>query len=417
MSSLRPLQLVDGPASPGPQSAPYSSFVSPPPSASTSRPDRRFSLQIQPSPRTPITPLSPTPPQLKRHSSQSQTAEHRVLTLAERHADLLRFIAQKESKCLELRQQLAQHEADLLALKRKWERIVSRGSAGASTSSMPTPPSSNRDSMDFLSLSGGLKDGVGRMLSGLALGDMFPAQAQPSDATGSTSATQGTKADAQRSSLSGSSVSTTLSEAEHEDEEEDRDNRDSIVTTPSEEALIDLASPTDDAIPPPPPAPSAPVEHRHATTPRPSRMTVAIGHSNSPSLASPTPLPLHSSALANIVPMVNRKWEELKGTETMQRSQKRASTLLNDVFAALVPPPTPSPAPTTTGTLAERRRASGNANGGGGVSPLPSPALSNSSRNSQKTTIPSPAQKISSTTSPAPATRDNYMDDDDEWNW
>jgi hypothetical protein len=30
-----------------------------------------------------------------------------------RHADLLRFIAQKESKCLELRSQLALHEAEL----------------------------------------------------------------------------------------------------------------------------------------------------------------------------------------------------------------------------------------------------------------------------------------------------------------
>lgn len=31
-----------------------------------------------------------------------------------RHADLLHFIAQKESKCLELRYQLAVHEAELL---------------------------------------------------------------------------------------------------------------------------------------------------------------------------------------------------------------------------------------------------------------------------------------------------------------
>lgn len=31
-----------------------------------------------------------------------------------RHADLLQFIAQKESKCLELRSQLATHEAELL---------------------------------------------------------------------------------------------------------------------------------------------------------------------------------------------------------------------------------------------------------------------------------------------------------------
>lgn len=230
--------------------------------------------------------------------------------LSHRHADLLRFIAQKESKCLELRQQLAQHEADLLALKRKWERIVSRGSAaGASTSSMPTPTSSNRDSIDFLALGGGFKDGVGRMFSGL--GDMFPAQGQDS-----TSATQpAAKADA-RGSLSGSSVSTTLSEIEHEDEEE-QDNRASIVTTPSEELLVDFTSPTDKT---PPTAP-------HPPQLRPSRMTVATGHSHSPSLSSPAPLPLHSSALANIVPMVNRKWEELKGTETYVQLYSHASCL------------------------------------------------------------------------------------------
>jgi hypothetical protein len=43
-----------------------------------------------------------------------------------RHADLLQFIAQKESKCLDLRSQLATHEGELLELKRKWERIVRR---------------------------------------------------------------------------------------------------------------------------------------------------------------------------------------------------------------------------------------------------------------------------------------------------
>ncbi|KXN84475.1 hypothetical protein AN958_12450 [Leucoagaricus sp. SymC.cos] len=44
-----------------------------------------------------------------------------------RHADLLRFIAQKESKCLELRSQLVMHEAELAELKRKWQRIVNKG--------------------------------------------------------------------------------------------------------------------------------------------------------------------------------------------------------------------------------------------------------------------------------------------------
>ena len=57
-----------------------------------------------------------------------------------RHADLLQFIAQKESKCLELRSQLAIHESELLELKRKWERIVRR-EFGRSVPSTSTPAS------------------------------------------------------------------------------------------------------------------------------------------------------------------------------------------------------------------------------------------------------------------------------------
>ncbi|CAE6467856.1 unnamed protein product [Rhizoctonia solani] len=59
-----------------------------------------------------------------------------VLTLAEKHKDLLHFIAQKEAKCVELRAQLATHEADLLQLKKKWEKIVAKGNdrQGARTS-------------------------------------------------------------------------------------------------------------------------------------------------------------------------------------------------------------------------------------------------------------------------------------------
>lgn len=57
-----------------------------------------------------------------------------------RYADLLQFIAQKESKCLELRSQLAIHESELLELKRKWERIVRR-EFGRNVPSTSTPAS------------------------------------------------------------------------------------------------------------------------------------------------------------------------------------------------------------------------------------------------------------------------------------
>ncbi|KAM0791016.1 hypothetical protein ACM66B_004315 [Microbotryomycetes sp. NB124-2] len=41
-------------------------------------------------------------------------------------SDLLSFIAKKEQRCLELREELRKHEDDLQKLKRKWESIVSR---------------------------------------------------------------------------------------------------------------------------------------------------------------------------------------------------------------------------------------------------------------------------------------------------
>ncbi|KAI0790333.1 hypothetical protein C8Q75DRAFT_806268 [Abortiporus biennis] len=102
-------------------------------------------------------PLSPGP-----------SVDHGPLTLTEKHADLLRFIAQKESKCLELRSQLSVHEAELAQLKRKWERIVSRGmdrayhTPSTPSSSTPMSPPSNGAVLD------GIKEGVqgvGRLLA------------------------------------------------------------------------------------------------------------------------------------------------------------------------------------------------------------------------------------------------------------
>ncbi|KAK4048087.1 hypothetical protein OIV83_004957 [Microbotryomycetes sp. JL201] len=49
-----------------------------------------------------------------------------VASAASSASDLLSFIAKKEQKCLELREELQRHEDDLSRLKRKWESIVSR---------------------------------------------------------------------------------------------------------------------------------------------------------------------------------------------------------------------------------------------------------------------------------------------------
>ncbi|GAA5998803.1 hypothetical protein JCM5350_006401 [Sporobolomyces pararoseus] len=47
-------------------------------------------------------------------------------TLIEQNTDLLSFIAKKERKCLDLREELKRHESELALLKKKWESIVAR---------------------------------------------------------------------------------------------------------------------------------------------------------------------------------------------------------------------------------------------------------------------------------------------------
>ncbi|KAF8647988.1 hypothetical protein AX16_006418 [Volvariella volvacea WC 439] len=81
--------------------------------------------------------------------------ERPPLTLMEKHADLLHFIAQKESKCLELRSQLATHEAELQQLKRKWQRIVNRGLERQASDATPSPPNGSGGAV-----LDGIKEGV-----------------------------------------------------------------------------------------------------------------------------------------------------------------------------------------------------------------------------------------------------------------
>ncbi|KAF9443490.1 hypothetical protein P691DRAFT_713223, partial [Macrolepiota fuliginosa MF-IS2] len=89
--------------------------------------------------------------------------ERPPLTLTEKHADLLRFIAQKESKCLELRSQLAIHETELAQLKRKWERIVNRG-LERDFHSAPTNGTSDAGSVVYEGIKEGVQ-GVSRLLA------------------------------------------------------------------------------------------------------------------------------------------------------------------------------------------------------------------------------------------------------------
>ncbi|KAJ7669034.1 hypothetical protein B0H17DRAFT_1209798 [Mycena rosella] len=157
----RPLQLVDGPASDGQPSAPLSAVYPSP---------------YSPSPLTPTTPSGARRPSSITYNPAARPAraaghhsalvrsnslggaldrrERDPVTLAEKHADLLHFIAQKESKCLELRSQLAVHEAELLQLKRKWERIVSRGFTSPHNTAVTSPASASSSNNTSLSTDG-----------------------------------------------------------------------------------------------------------------------------------------------------------------------------------------------------------------------------------------------------------------------
>ncbi|KAG6907959.1 hypothetical protein DXG01_006747 [Tephrocybe rancida] len=99
--------------------------------------------------------------------------DRQPLTLVEKHSELLHFIAQKEARCLELRSQLAANEAELVQLKRKWERIVNRGSLDDSSPSSALSTHGNGAVLEGI-VEG--VQGVGRFIAaGLAIGELSPA--------------------------------------------------------------------------------------------------------------------------------------------------------------------------------------------------------------------------------------------------
>ncbi|KIK04758.1 hypothetical protein K443DRAFT_675536, partial [Laccaria amethystina LaAM-08-1] len=100
------------------------------------------------------------------------------------HAELLLFIAQRESKCLEFRLQLAMHEEGLLQLKHKWERIsqpppdaVSRTPSNAITN----PASAVVAGLTGPAVLEGIKEGMHRFLAaGLPITDPNLTPSSPS---------------------------------------------------------------------------------------------------------------------------------------------------------------------------------------------------------------------------------------------
>ncbi|KAF9240472.1 hypothetical protein BU15DRAFT_61475 [Melanogaster broomeanus] len=140
------------------------------------------------------------------YSSESVGGRNREpLTLVEKHADLLHFIAQKERKCLELRDQLTVHERELAELKRKWERIVNRGFASGGGGYDAPSNSALNAGLGGVALDG-LREGVRMIAAGLSdLGGV--AQESEHDEKGDPVVNPGQQTHTHSQRESGSSVS------------------------------------------------------------------------------------------------------------------------------------------------------------------------------------------------------------------
>ena len=263
-----------------------------------------------------------------------------------RHADLLHFIAQKESKCLELRTQLAQHEADLLLLKRKWERIVSKGSP--SSGRPDVAPTVGSDMLG--GIREGVQSGLGKVFSVLEPSPGAAPPLQPRAMPGRSSqhlARDAVASSSKRVSISaassstrghsslsgsGSSASSLFGDLATLDSPSSASSvggdstacpspdteETSTVSRPSNafkrSSWSFAQSPLDVADVDTPHADDDPMSKRRRS--RPSSMN--LSPVSSPPATSPSPgsLTPFSRQVSSWVPGLNKKWEELKGNET-----------------------------------------------------------------------------------------------------
>ncbi|KAL5521735.1 hypothetical protein ACEPAF_2483 [Sanghuangporus sanghuang] len=220
----------------------------------------------------------------KRRSLVGVEEQATPVTLAEKHADLLRFIAQKESRCLELRSQLATEEAELLVLKRKWEQIVSRQVKRSSSASV----SSSLDAETTMqsNMLSGIKEGVqevGRLLA--QLGDLGvqnketdpPAGHASNSSISTTTTTSASSTRLSQSSMSSLGMTDDVVPADHTSAVSD------IPDLPAKRHSLSTAvrrkpyEPSSPSSPSPPiltprtPLSSSPFSYNQAYSPRPSR--------------------------------------------------------------------------------------------------------------------------------------------------
>jgi len=226
-----------------------------------------------------------------------------VLTLAEKHADLLRYIAQKEARTLELRQQLSQSERELAVLKRKWEGILGRAQpAGPPAPAQPAPTST-----------------MGRIIKELVFVEGSP---QPS--TKHVQMVPMSSSNAKRPDSVSSATSSAVSEeaapplsSTSEHESRSSDDMSSAPPTPA------LVGPTSTRFPG-----SA------------NRQKIVEQSSVDPNLPATGPT-LHALTTA-----VGKKWDEITTSNAYISSSKRASILFSSLPSALgafAAPSSPAP--------------------------------------------------------------------------
>ncbi|TFK47594.1 hypothetical protein OE88DRAFT_1647735 [Heliocybe sulcata] len=306
------------------------------------------------------------------------------LTLVEKHSDLLHFIAQKESKCLDLRSQLAREEEELLELKRKWEKIVNRG---LQRSSMPPTPSGNS----------GMVQGVGRILAA-GLSDMGSSTPPPSAVPKSLRRVSGyghvnneSTSSASTATTSTSNSTNRLSQSSASSFEDDQEDKAATLPHPSSKTL----------------------RRRSKDCPTPSPLTTSPPSSYSTPTANkrlsrPGALPPPSSpGLALLV----GKWDQ-----TLSKGSRRASALLSDVFAALGSPP--AEAPSKESVFGELQRQSeacsllDDEDDGRSLGGIMTPDSKPVPKPNQSIMTPKPAS-----TPAKPATTTATNDEEEEWNW
>ncbi|KAL5476933.1 hypothetical protein ACEPAI_3119 [Sanghuangporus weigelae] len=221
----------------------------------------------------------------KRRSLVGTEEQAAPVTLVGKHAVLLHFIAQKESRCLEIRSQLATEEAELLTLKRKWEQIVSRQVKRSSSASV----SSSLDAETTMqsNMLSGIKEGVqevGRLLAQLGDLGVQNKETDPSagHASNSSISTTTTTTSASSTRLSQSSMSS-LGMAEDEVPPDHTNTVSDILDLPAKRHSLSTAvrrkpyEPSSPSSPSPPiltpqtPLSASPFSYNQAYSSKPSR--------------------------------------------------------------------------------------------------------------------------------------------------